>query len=64
MKHLKELLIRLQTFELKIIERRVTQNGYGHSATDNQVYDISHETNYYDSYSFETGFRILSDLAM
>lgn len=63
MKHLKELLIRLQTFELKINERRVKQDSYDHPPTGTQVYDISHETKYYDSYTFETGLRILSELA-
>lgn len=39
------------------------QDKYGHPITDIQVYDISHETQFYDSYTFATSLSILSDLA-
>lgn len=62
MKHLKELLMRLQTFELKVVQRKEYKGGNS-QPVEAQAYDISHETKYYESYTFETNLRILTDMA-
>lgn len=62
MKHLKKFLSRLQTFELRVLQK----NTYKHAlspAEEVSVYDIGHETRYYNTFTFESELRLLSELA-
>ncbi|WP_224744356.1 hypothetical protein [Pontibacter aquaedesilientis] len=62
MKHLKKFLTRLQTLELCVIQRNVYGQSLG-PAKDVPIYDISHETKYYDAFTFESELRLLSEMA-
>lgn len=65
MHHLKEFLIRLQTFELRL----VTQASYNEKARNRKekevdAYDLKHETGFYDAYPFKSELRVLKDMAV
>jgi hypothetical protein len=61
MKHLKKFLARLQTFELRLIHRKVAEGPVGHREVSS--YDIRHETHYDEAAVFESGLRLLSQMA-
>ncbi|ARS36046.1 hypothetical protein [Pontibacter actiniarum] len=63
MKHLKQFLIRLQTFHLHIQQRKVRQ-GSPAEINEVQAYDIRHETPYEEASAFESELRLLSELAV
>ncbi|SFG27598.1 hypothetical protein [Pontibacter chinhatensis] len=62
MKHLKKFLIRLQTFELRVLKKKVYKQRFG-PAEEIPVYDIGHETKYYDAFTFESELRLLCEQA-
>lgn len=66
MQHLTAFLTRLQTFELRIIQQEVyTGTGIGpDNKTEIIVYDLKHETPYYDSFSFKSELRVMKDMAL
>ncbi|WP_242923084.1 hypothetical protein [Pontibacter liquoris] len=61
MKHLKKFLSRLQTFELRLIQRKVAVGPYGQQEVTG--YDLRHETHYDEAALFESEFRLLSQMA-
>jgi len=63
MQQLKEFLTRIQTFNLRITRQKV---GVKHSTSETEemdAYDITRETNYYDSFSYKSELRVLKDIA-
>lgn len=62
MKHLQKFLTRLQTFELRVIQKKVYERPFG-PVKEVPVYDIGHETKYYDAFTFESELRLLSEMA-
>ncbi|MEJ8802823.1 hypothetical protein [Pontibacter sp. H249] len=62
MKHLKKFLTRLQTFKLRVLQRKIFKRPFG-AAEEVPVYDIAHETKYYDAFTFESELRLLSEMA-
>ena len=62
MKHLQKFLTRLQTIELCVIRKKVYELSFG-PAKEVLVYDIGHETKYYDAFTFESELRLLSEMA-
>lgn len=66
MKHLATFLTRLQTFELRIIQKTIykgTGIGPGEK-TEIPAYDLQHETQYYDSFTFKSELRVGKDMAL
>ncbi|MDO6389566.1 hypothetical protein Q4E40_05475 [Pontibacter sp. BT731] len=61
MKHLKEFLARLQTFELKLIQRKEAMGPFGQKEVSS--YDLRHETPYDEAAVFESGLRLLAQMA-
>ncbi|MDX5438717.1 MAG: hypothetical protein LPK03_16070 [Pontibacter sp.] len=61
MKHLKQFLTRLQTFELMLIYKKVAVGALGHKEVSS--YDIRHETAYDEAAVFESELRLLSQMA-
>ncbi|MDX5423451.1 MAG: hypothetical protein LPK14_14445 [Hymenobacteraceae bacterium] len=61
MKHLKKFLTCLQTFELRLIQRKVAVGPF--SLKEVTSYDIRHETHYDDAASFESELRLLFQMA-
>jgi hypothetical protein len=66
MQHLKEFLIRLQTFNLRITKQEVVDVSDFNKIKRQQgnAYDITRETNYYDSFSYKSELRVLKDMAL
>jgi hypothetical protein len=63
MQQLKEFLTRIQTFNLRITRQQV---GIKHGTNDTEemdAYDITRETQYYDSFSYKSELRVLKDMA-
>ncbi|SDT44794.1 hypothetical protein SAMN05216490_3517 [Mucilaginibacter mallensis] len=63
MQHLKEFLTRIQTFDLRIIEDDIHMEWGTNEKKHVQVYDLSHQTQYYDSFSYRSELRVLKDMA-
>jgi hypothetical protein len=65
MQHLKEFLIRLQTFNLRIIPQDITiYEDFEHGKAQRiDAYDITHETQYYSSFSYKSELSVLKDMA-
>lgn len=61
MKHLKEFLTRLQTFELKLIQRKAATSPFGHQEVNS--YELRHETHYDEAGVFESQLRLLAQMA-
>ncbi|TXK29853.1 hypothetical protein FVR03_20245 [Pontibacter qinzhouensis] len=61
MKHLKKFLTRLQTFELRLIQRKVYVGPFDYKEVTG--YDLRHETHYDDAAVFESKLRLLSETA-
>lgn len=66
MQHLKEFLIRLQTFNLRITKQEVVDASDFNKLERRQgeAYDITRETQYYDSFSYKSELRVLKDMAL
>ena len=63
MQHLKEFLTRIQTFDLRVTE----DDNYMEWGTNEKkrvkVYDLTYQTQYYDSFSYRSELRVLMDMA-
>jgi hypothetical protein len=66
MQHFKEFLTRLQTFNLRITKQEVVIKSDPTKIERQQgdAYDITHETQYYDSFSYKSELRVLKDMAL
>ncbi|MDB5090698.1 MAG: hypothetical protein JWR09_4692 [Mucilaginibacter sp.] len=67
MQHLKEFLIRLQTFNLRITQQEVVVDASDFNnikRRQGDAYDIAEETPYYDSFSLKSELRVLKDMAL
>ena len=63
MQHLKEFLIRIQTFDLRIIEDDIQLEWGTNEKKHVKTYDLTYETQYYDSFSYRSELRVLKDMA-
>ncbi|EHQ26552.1 hypothetical protein [Mucilaginibacter paludis] len=63
MQHLKEFLTRIQTFDLRVIEDDIHMEWGTNEKKHVKVYDLSHQTQYYDSFSYRSELRVLKDMA-
>jgi hypothetical protein len=66
MQHLKEFLTRIQTFDLRVTKQEVVDASDFNKLKRQQgdAYDITRETNYYDSFSYKSELRVLKDMAL
>lgn len=66
MQHLKEFLIRLQTFNLRITMQEFTVHKNLNTTETRRCdgYDITRETGYYDSFSYKSELRVCKDMAL
>jgi hypothetical protein len=64
MQHLTEFLTRLQTFNLRLIKRKAGIKTGANETQGMDTYDITRETQYYDSFSYKSELRILKDMAL
>jgi hypothetical protein len=63
MQHLKEFLTRIQTFDLRIIEDDIATETGTNEKKHVEVYDLTYQTQYYDSFSYKSELRVLKDMA-
>jgi len=63
MQQLQEFLTRLQTFNLRITRQQVGIEKGTNKTEEMEAYDITRETNYYDSFSYKSELRVLKDMA-
>jgi hypothetical protein len=63
MQHLKEFLIRIQTFGLRIIEDDIATEIGTIEKKHVKAYDLTYQTQYYDSFSYRSELRVLKDMA-
>lgn len=63
MQNLAIFLIRLQTFELRIITKAELKSPIKEDG-QTQAYSLSHETQYYDSFTYKSEIRVLKDMAL
>ena len=63
MQHLKEFLIRIQTFDLRIIEDNIQLDWNANEKKHVKAYDLTYQTQYYDSFSYRSELRVLKDMA-
>ena len=63
MQHLKEFLTRIQTFNLRITKQKVGIEKSTNNTKEMDAYDITRETQYYDSFSYKSELRVLKDMA-
>ena len=63
MQQLQEFLTRLQTFNLRITRQLVGIEKGTNKTEEMDAYDITRETNYYDSFSYKSELRVLKDMA-
>ena len=64
MQNFKEFLTRIQTFNLRHIEQEVNIKDSPNETELIKVYDITHETKYYDSFTYKSELRVLKDMAL
>jgi hypothetical protein len=65
MNNFAEFIRRIQTFNLRIITQDArTGNHQTKEAREYEAYDITRETQYYDSFSYRSEIRVLKDLAL
>lgn len=65
MQHFKEFLIRIQTFNLRINKQDlIVKDGLKNEKQPMNAYSITHETQYYDSFSYKSELRVLKDMAL
>jgi len=63
MQHLKEFLTRIQTFDLRIIEDDIQTESGPNEKLRVKAYDLTYQTQYYDSFSYRSELRVLKDMA-
>jgi hypothetical protein len=63
MHHLKEFLTRIQTFDLRIIEDDIATETGTNEKKHVKAYDLTYQTQYYDSFSYRSELRVLKDMA-
>jgi hypothetical protein len=63
MQHLKEFLTRIQTFELRIVEDDIQMESGTNEKKHVKAYDLTYQTQYYDSFSYRSELRVLKDMA-
>ncbi|MGY4539894.1 rRNA processing protein Krr1/Pno1 [Mucilaginibacter sp. UYNi724] len=63
MQHLKKFLIRIQTFDLRIIEDDIATETGTNEKKHVKTYDLTYQTQYYDSFSYRSELRVLRDMA-
>jgi len=63
MQHLKEFLTRIQTFDLRVIEDDIYMDWGANEKQHVRTYDLTHQTQYYDSFSYRSELRVLKDMA-
>jgi hypothetical protein len=63
MQHLKEFLTRLQTFTLQLTNQKISVKAASNENLEMPGYDITRETQYYDSFSYKSELRVLKDMA-
>lgn len=63
MQHLKEFLTRIQTFDLRIIEDDIAMETGTNEQKHVKAYDLTYQTQYYDSFSYRSELRVLKDMA-
>ena len=63
MQHFKEFLTRIQTFTLQLTNQKVSVKAASNEMREMPGYDITHETQYYDSFSYKSELRVLKDMA-
>jgi len=63
MQHLKEFLTRLQTFDLLIVEDDIQMEWETNEKKHVKAYDLTYQTQYYDSFSYRSELRVLKDMA-
>lgn len=63
MQHLKEFLTRIQTFDLRVTEDDIFVEWGSNDKKHVKTYDLTHQTQYYDSFSYRSELRVLKDMA-
>jgi hypothetical protein len=63
MQHLKEFLTRIQTFDLHIIEDNMQLESGTNEKKHVKAYDLTYQTQYYDSFAYRSELRVLKDMA-
>jgi len=63
MQNLIYFLIKIQTFELHIINKGELKNPVKEEE-NKPAYSLAHETQYYDSFSYKSEIRVLKDMAL
>ena len=63
MQHFKEFLTRIQTFTLQLTNQKVSVKAASNEMREMLGYDITRETQYYDSFSYKSELRVLKDMA-
>lgn len=63
MQHLKEFLTRIQTFDLRIVEDDIAMETGKNEKKQVKAYDLTYQTQYYDSFSYRSELRVLKDMA-
>ena len=58
-----QFLTRLQTFNLVIITKSELKNPIKEDG-NKRAYSLTHETHYYDSFTFKSEIRVLKDMAL
>jgi hypothetical protein len=63
MQHLKKFLTSIQTFDLRIIEDDIQTESGTNGKKHVKAYDLTYQTQYYDSFSYRSELRVLKDMA-
>jgi hypothetical protein len=63
MQHLKEFLIRIQTFDLRVVKDDIQLEWGTNEKKHVKAYDLTYQTQYYDSFSYRSELRVLKDMA-
>jgi hypothetical protein len=63
MQHFKEFLTRIQTFTLQLTNQKVSVKAASNEIREMPGYDLTRETQYYDSFSYKSELRVLKDMA-
>ena len=63
MQHFKEFLTCIQTFTLQLTNQKVSVKAASNEMREMPGYDITRETQYYDSFSYKSELRVLKDMA-
>ncbi|MFD1257397.1 hypothetical protein ACFQ3S_11370 [Mucilaginibacter terrae] len=63
MQYFKKFLNRIQTFDLPIIEDDIHMEWGANEKKHVKVYDLTYQTQYYDSFSYRSELRVLKDMA-